>query len=76
MTPGVQSLGRLLLLIGVIVAVCGVLLMLAPKVPWLGRLPGDLVIERPGIHVYFPLTSCVVASIVISMVLWLIRKFH
>ena len=69
-------MGRALLCIGVIIAACGLLLMMTPKVPWLGRLPGDVVIERSGFHFYFPLTSCVLASIVISIVLWLIRRFR
>jgi len=47
--------------------------------PWLGklglgRLPGDIVIEREGFSFYFPITTCILVSIVISLVLWLLRK--
>jgi hypothetical protein len=71
-----QPMGRMLVLIGAVCLIGGVLVLLAPKVPWLGRLPGDLAIERPGFRFYFPLTTCVVASLVISMVLWLVGKFR
>ena len=47
--------------------------------PWvgrlpIGRLPGDLLIERPGLKVYFPLTSMILLSLVVSAVLWLFRR--
>ena len=69
-------MGRALLLIGGMLVVCGLLLMVAPKMPWIGRLPGDLAIERPGFRFYFPLTCCVLASFVMSVVLWLISRFR
>ncbi len=76
MSPDLEPMGRLLLVVGAVCIVGGMLLMLAPKVPWLGHLPGDFMIERQQVRFYFPLTSCLLASIVISMVLWLINKFH
>ncbi len=74
--PDFQPMGRMLLMVGVVCLIGGVLVLLAPKVPWLSRLPGDVAIERPGFRVYVPLTTCVLASLVISMVLWLIGRFR
>jgi hypothetical protein len=47
--------------------------------PWLGklglgRLPGDIVIERDGFRLFFPITTCIIISVIISVVLWLLRK--
>ena len=47
--------------------------------PWLrmlnmGRLPGDIVIERPGVHIYFPIVSCLVISLVLTLLFWVFRK--
>lgn len=41
---------------------------------WLGRLPGDIRINRPNFHFYFPITTCLLASLVITVLLWLFRK--
>ena len=71
-----QPLGRALVILGIIVTVFGVLLLLAPKIPWLGRLPGDLLIRRERVTVYFPLVSCLLASILLSLLLWLWSRFR
>jgi hypothetical protein len=42
---------------------------------WLGKLPGDISIQRPGFRFYFPFTTSLVISAVVSLVLWLIRAF-
>jgi len=64
-----QDLARTFLLFGAILAGLGVVLLLAPTVPWVGRLPGDILIKRPGFTVYFPLASCLLVSLLISL-LW------
>ena len=68
------QVGRLLAAAGVVLLVVGVGLMLGPRVPWLGRLPGDILIERPGFRFYFPLTTCVLLSLLATGVLWLLRR--
>jgi len=64
---------RLLIIAGVIAIVVGI------AWPWLarlglGRLPGDLHIQRDGFSLYFPLTTSIVVSIVISLIIWLLRR--
>jgi hypothetical protein len=69
-------LGRALLLFGIVLSTVGLLVLWSPKVPWIGRLPGDIAIRRDGFSFYFPLTSCLLASVVVSVVLWLISRFR
>ena len=76
MSPELQPLGRALLLLGVVFAGLGVVLLFGPRVPWLGRLPGDIVIQREGFSFYFPLTSCLLASALISLAFWAIGQFR
>lgn len=70
-----SSAGWLLVVIGLGIAGLGLLWLLAPSVPWLGRLPGDIRVERPHFRFYFPLATCLLISLVLSLVLWIIRQF-
>lgn len=71
---GFESLGRILLLIGVVLALLGGLLLLVGKVPFLGRLPGDIVIERKNFTFYFPLATSILLSIVLTLLLSLFGR--
>jgi len=64
---------RLLIILGILLILAGV------AWPWitrsgLFRLPGDIVIEREGVHFYFPITTSILISIVLSLIFWLLRK--
>jgi hypothetical protein len=76
MPPELPSLGRTLLVLGAIIAGFGLVLLLGPTLPWLGRLPGDILIRRERFSFYFPLASCLLASLILSLVLWLIGRFR
>ncbi|MBI4342331.1 MAG: DUF2905 domain-containing protein [Candidatus Omnitrophica bacterium] len=76
MSADLQPLGRALILFGIILAVFGLLLLAGPKIPWLGRLPGDLIIQRERFSFYLPLASSLLASLILSLVLWLIGRFR
>jgi hypothetical protein len=69
-----SGLGKTLILIGVVLVVVGALFSLAGKLPWLGQLPGDITIQRERFSFYFPLTTCIVISVVISLVLYFLRR--
>ena len=69
-----SELGRVLVVLGVVIAVVGVALMLFPRVPWLGRLPGDLHVERGNWTFYFPLGTSILLSLVLTLVLWLVGR--
>ena len=62
-----DSLGKLLIVFGVVLALVGGLLLLVGKVPFLGRLPGDIVIRRENWSFYFPLTTSIVISILLTL---------
>jgi hypothetical protein len=68
------DLGRLLIGIGVLLVVLGGVLTLMGKVPWIGRLPGDIAIERENFKFYFPLATCLLLSVLFSLALWLFRR--
>ena len=67
-----EALGKMLLLLGGAIFVLGLVLILAGKIPFLGRLPGDIRIEGKGFSCYFPLVTSILVSIVLSLLLTLI----
>ncbi len=70
-----NSLGKIMIIVGVIILTIGILLYFFPnKLQWFGRLPGDIVIKKPNFTFYFPVTSMVLASLLLSLFGWLIRK--
>jgi hypothetical protein len=70
----VGDLGRLLVVFGVLIVLVGLVLMLVGRVSWLGRLPGDIVVQRGNWTVYFPLATSILISVVLSLVLYLIGR--
>ena len=70
-----SSLGRTLILVGMLLFALGLLIYSFPSLP-LGRLPGDIRIERPGVRIYLPITTCLVVSLVLSGVFWLFSKWR
>jgi Protein of unknown function (DUF2905) len=69
-----QNLGRGLILIGLLLIVIGGLFLLAGKIPWLGRLPGDIVIERKNFSLYIPLATSLILSAVLSFLFWFFMR--
>jgi len=64
---------RLLITVGLLIALVGLLWPWIAKLG-LGRLPGDLVIDKPGLKLFAPFTTMIILSIVISLILWLLRR--
>ncbi len=71
---GLGFLGKMLILLGVFIIIAGVLLLLGEKIPWIGRLPGDLIIKRDRFTFYFPITTSILISIILTLLLWILRK--
>ncbi|HSL91167.1 MAG TPA: DUF2905 domain-containing protein [Candidatus Limnocylindrales bacterium] len=69
-----NPIGRLLILAGLILLAAGLLLLLSDKIPWLGRLPGDITFKRNNFTFYLPLATCILISVVLSLILWFFRK--
>jgi hypothetical protein len=61
------SLGKLLIAGGIILSLTGVALLFADRLPFLGRLPGDIVIRREHWSLYFPLTTCILISLLLTL---------
>jgi DUF2905 family protein len=68
------GVGKALVVLGLAIAATGVLVLLAGRIPWLGRLPGDIHVERGNWSFYFPLATSILVSLVISLVLYLIGR--
>ena len=76
MRTRVEALGRALALLGLVFVAVGLLLWLSPQIPLLGRLPGDLRIERPGFVLVFPIATCLVLSAALSLLLHLLSRLR
>jgi DUF2905 family protein len=74
MTDGMAELGRMLIVLGVVIAAVGLLLVLVGRLPWLGRLPGDIAIQRGNWSFYFPLGTSILLSVTLTLLLWLIGR--
>jgi membrane protein implicated in regulation of membrane protease activity len=74
MVDGVQYIGRFLIIIGIVLSAIGGILLLSGKIPWLGRLPGDIIIQRKNFSFYFPLATSILLSVILTFIFWLIRR--
>ncbi len=70
------ALGKVLLLVGLVIAAVGLVLIFSDRVPWLGKLPGDITIDKGNFRIYVPITTCILLSVVISLVLWVLAQLR
>ncbi|NLJ42438.1 MAG: DUF2905 domain-containing protein [Bacteroidales bacterium] len=71
-----QTAGKVLIVAGIVLIIAGIIIYFAGnKLGWLGHLPGDIRIEKENVKFYFPVTTMILISILLSIVLWIIRKF-
>ncbi|HNR50473.1 MAG TPA: DUF2905 domain-containing protein [Deltaproteobacteria bacterium] len=71
-----KDMGAILIFFGAVLLLVGALFYFGAGISWLGKLPGDIRIERPGFSIYIPITTGILISIVISLILYLIRMFR
>ena len=69
-----SSIGRVLMLFGAILFVLGGIFMLSGKIPWIGRLPGDIYVQKKSFTFYFPIATSIVISLILSIILILLRR--
>ncbi|MEJ2682890.1 MAG: DUF2905 domain-containing protein [Candidatus Sulfobium sp.] len=74
MPESTHYIGKLLIVLGAVVAAVGLLFMLADKIPWLGRLPGDIIVRRKNFTFYFPVATSILISIVLTLLFWLFGR--
>jgi len=70
----VTDFGKLFIFIGLLLVVIGFVFIIGNKIPFIGKLPGDIVIERRNFNFYFPIATCIVVSIILSLIFWLLGK--
>lgn len=69
-----EGLGRILILFGALMLLVGVALLFLPKIPLVGRLPGDIYIKKDNFVFYFPIVTCIILSLFLSFLLYLLRR--
>ncbi|MGO8987686.1 MAG: DUF2905 domain-containing protein [bacterium] len=71
---GLGPLGKLLILLGVFIILAGLFLLIGEKIPWVGRLPGDIIIRKKNFTFYFPIVTSILISIILTLLFTLFRK--
>jgi len=71
---GLGPLGKMLILLGVFIILIGILLVIGEKIPWIGRLPGDIIIRKKNFTFYFPIVTSILISIILTLLFALFRK--
>jgi len=71
---GMGALGKLLILLGVFIIIIGIFLLIGDKIPRLGKLPGDIIIKKEKFTFYFPITTSILISIILTLLFTLFRK--
>lgn len=69
-----NSIGKILILTGIVILIVGLIVQFGPKIPYLGKLPGDIRIERESFRFYFPITTSILISVLITLILFVINK--
>lgn len=70
------EMAKIIIVIGVVLVLIGLVMLFIQKVPFLGKLPGDILIKKENFTFYFPLTTSIIISIIISLILYIISKFR
>jgi hypothetical protein len=73
-TVDMTPIGKMFVMLGGIIVAVGVLLMFFDKIPYIGKLPGDISIKKGNFQFYFPITTSILLSIILSVILWLISS--
>jgi hypothetical protein len=68
------SMGKMILVMGVVLVILGLALIFGDKIPYLGRLPGDIMVKREKFSFYFPVTTSIIISIILTLLFSMFRK--
>lgn len=68
-------MGKLLIIVGIVCVLLGLFITYSPKIPFLGKLPGDISIERENFKFYFPVATSILISILLSLIIFLYNRF-
>lgn len=70
-----DHVGKAIILVGAVLVVVGIAVTFWDRIPWLGKLPGDIHYRRGNFHAYFPIVTSVLLSVLLSLVFWIIARF-
>jgi hypothetical protein len=68
-------MGKILIIVGVIMVVSGVIIQYSDRIPFLGKLPGDITFEKGNVKVFFPLATSILISLLLSLIFYLFNRF-
>ena len=71
---GFGALGKTLILLGVLIILIGLLLLVGERIPWVGRLPGDIIVRKKNFTFYFPIVTSIIISIILTLFFMLFKK--
>lgn len=74
MGPEFNPIGKFLIVLGALLAAVGVLILLVGKVPWIGKLPGDIYIHKKNFSFFFPLTTSILLSVILSLIVYFLSR--
>jgi len=70
------EMAKMLILLGAVLIVLGIILLVLQKTPFLGKLPGDILVKREHFTIYFPLATSIIISILVSLILYFLNRFR
>ena len=71
-----QMVGKMLVLMGGLIVLVGIVLMFSDRIPFLGKLPGDISIKRDNFQFYFPITTGIILSLIVSLILFIVSHYR
>lgn len=74
MTEGIQYVGKFFIIFGIVTVAIGGLLLVSGKIPWIGRLPGDIIIQKKNFTFYFPFATSILLSLLLTFIFWLLGR--
>ncbi len=74
MFPDFQPLGKILIAVGILIIILGIFFLFGDKIPFLGKLPGDIIIKKKNFTFYFPIVTSILLSLIISFIIYLFKK--
>jgi hypothetical protein len=69
-----NEIGKVIFMIGLVMVIAGLIIWKTGGLGTLGHLPGDISVQRPGMSFYFPITTCILVSVVLTLLMWLFRR--
>jgi hypothetical protein len=69
-----EQFGKTLIMIGAATMVLGAILLISGKIPWIGRLPGDIIVQKKNFTFYFPIATSILLSLLITLIFWFMGR--